>query len=198
MDTNALQKRISDRIEVQERELAEFRNNNGTIEYRPIDEYPYNRIIVRFLKRMAEIKWLYEYSDNTNLYDSELVDRLTDLKEAHKRLRDVLGDELDKTLQERVNHYYELYPRNVCRVFEFEPINNDTPNRIDQRDTLQYLLDELHIDDPQINEGIRVLDNALKCKYKYNSLLVDELNLERSHYPAHYWWRHPEQVLSED
>lgn len=73
-----------------------------------------------------------------------------------------------------------------------------TPNTIDRRDTLQFLFEELGIDDPAIEEGIRVLDESLKCKYESNAELVRELALERSYAPDHYRWRHPEQVLGED
>lgn len=73
-----------------------------------------------------------------------------------------------------------------------------TPNTIDRRDTLQFLFEELGIDDPAIEEGIRVLDESLKCKYESNAELVRELALERSYAPDHYRWRHPEPVLGED
>lgn len=197
-NTETIRKLARDYVESHEETLAAFRNDAGEIQYRPIEEDSRKRDVVNAFMTAVEIEWMIDYVQDQDAPIEELPSDLNEIKVENERLSEVLGTELERVLRERFDHHYQLYPRDVCTVFEFEPIPNETPNTIDRRDTLQFLFEKLTIDDPEIKEGIRVLDDSLKCKYEFNADLVKELDLERSYTPDHYWWRHPEKVLRED
>jgi len=195
MEPNDLQTVADGLIDALQQELNQFRDDSGQLQERPIDEYPYNKQIVRLLKKASEGKWLKDQLETASTRDEETIDDLNELISETDTLRTEFTDSLNETLREQFDQYYEAYPRNVCRVFEFEPINNETPNTIDRRDTLQFLFDELAITDAEIVEGISVLDDVLRCKYEQNTDLIRDLHLARPYFPDHYWWRHPEQVV---
>lgn len=196
MERDAIYGLAHDYVEIQREELDAFRDESGKIQCRTIDDHSRRRKTVWILKQNQELEWMLQYLRDEGLSVEQLLGSQSDLKVEINRLRNVLGDELDDAIREEFDRHYNLYPGDVCTIFEFEPVTNETPNSIDNRDTLQFLYEDLDIEDPKIEEGMRVLDEVLKHKYENNPGLVRELNLERPYMPNHYWWRHPEEFLT--
>jgi hypothetical protein len=197
MSGNTLRDLAIDLVELHASTVESFRDSNGNIDAEAVDDRTLRMNSVEALRLESEIGWVVHYLRETTDNVSQVEGDLSHIKEVNGRLRNQLGEQIEGALREQFDRLYQSYPSRVCDAFEFEPIPDETTNDIESRDVLQFLYEELGIDDEAIEEGFRVADTILECKYRRNADIVRELNIDQPYKPDRYWWRHPEQVLSE-
>lgn len=93
------------------------------------------------------------------------------------------------------------YAKIVCYIFELDPINLESDNDLLRRDEIEMLLD--FIPEEKIKQTtiakVNILDKSLKHKFelRWEECLNSSDYISEPHYPDQYWWRHPEEQLSE-
>lgn len=162
------------------------------------DEKSAREIHVREKKLTYIVNYLQEQGDCPD----SLRDGLTEVREQNKRFqRDFTGDYQDLLSQE-LSDLVEQYPTVVCYAFELHPLNNEVDHDFETRDHIEFLLTTLpdgRISAETVNK-INVLDEVLRCKCDMHEDAYEEIQdfVARPHYPPRFWWRHPEQVFSEN
>lgn len=174
-----------------------LRSESGDLSPESCDYDQLVRYGVEPFRLAQEVDWIVDELHERGTSPNSLKESLDELQRTNEQLRHVFGETLESALEERFHQLYDGYPHRVCTAFDFEPVPEETTNDIDMRDVLQFLHEMLDIDDEAIVEGIRVGDAVLRCKYKQNAELVEELNLEQEYKPDRYWWRHSDKVLKD-
>lgn len=148
----------------------------------------------------------YSMSSAIEIYEKKGID-LSEIKIEYERINKKLeafeqkrGDARNK-LYEVLKYYVNTYYSTICFFLELDPIDLETENDMNGRDTLEILLMELDCDYDLHDLKIKVaaLDEVLKCQFeqKIDTIMKECPSIEFEHSPDSFWWRHPSKILHE-
>ena len=155
-------------------------------------------IIVRERKLAYIVNHLQEQDNCTD----DLQDGLAQVQEQNERLQNKYSGNYDKLLLKELEELVDRYPTIACYLFELDPVNVEVDHDFAIRDNIEMLMLILPNEKISIQTEVTVeaVDEVLHCRCRMYQDTYEEIEdfVSRPHYPTHFWWRHPEQIFSEN
>ncbi|WP_159076953.1 hypothetical protein [Halococcoides cellulosivorans] len=160
------------------------------------------RVVKNTIVNEYKVGYIYDYLNSVSECSTEIEGGLERIQMKNEILRDEFTESFDKRCAYELNQIVNQYPMIVCHILGLDPMNDEVRQSLSQRDSIHILLDYLGEDD--LPEGLRpqveALDEVMSCIMKfYRSDEISDLKgqIAIEYFPDSFWWRHPDQLLSD-
>lgn len=160
-----------------------------------------DRSVREVVVREREVTHLVDYLSDRDRCPDELRDGLDRIRARNEAFREEYPDEYRDRLESELGALVDRYPTVARSAFELDPLDVELDHDFEIRDSIEMVrstLPDERIPDETVAK-IDATDDVLRCKCEAHANEYREIRsvVERPHYPKRYWWRHPDEVLTE-